>query len=310
LRQFARSRPRSHDTTTQVHLPLLASAHFASPNHTPTVVLLGDSMFERLKTTGQAPVLDPAAPWPWPALLDDDDDTLASLGTGSGTGTGAGTGMGLARVPRVFNAGVGGDTAPNIAYRLAGDADADAGLGHGHGRGHGHGSGAGAARVQCRRGRRHGAEYRCGVGPGGWLLARLVGVVRVWVVQAGTNHLRRRRGMARRDVARLGTLVRCLLLADARCRVLVTGLFYRRDVEAPCVDEANRGLAAAVRAAGDEFGADRVAWLPAPAGLRPEVHLDDHVHLNLEGYRLWMRELLPAVVEMLRAGEEEEEEAA
>jgi platelet-activating factor acetylhydrolase IB subunit beta/gamma len=166
LQPLAKFKARSHETSLTEHLPLLAS-HFPNQNGLgPTVVLLGDSMFERLKTTGLAPLNQPTAPWPWPALLD--DATLASLE--------------MQRLEGVFNAGVGGDMVQNIAYRLVGDESR--GL------------------------------------PG--LFPALVGrgTVRLWVVQAGTNNLKVKKGLGEADVERLRVVVGCWLRADPGCRVL------------------------------------------------------------------------------------------
>jgi platelet-activating factor acetylhydrolase IB subunit beta/gamma len=69
------------------------------------------------------------------------------------------------------------------------------------------------------------------------------------------------------------------------------------------VEKATERLAEVVKGLKGEFGETRVGWLPATAGVKLEEHLDDHVHLNLEGYRLWVRDLFPAVVGMLRDGE-------
>ena len=252
LQPLAKFKARSHETSLTEHLPLL-STHFPNQNSLsptgPTIVLLGDSMFERLKTTGLAPPNQPTAPWPWPALLD--DATLASLE--------------IQRLEGVFNAGVGGDTVQNIAYRLVGDESRDL--------------------------------------PG--LFPALVGrgTVRLWVVQAGTNNLKVKKGLGEADVERLKVVVESLLRADPGCKVLWTGLFCRRDMAREVVEKANERLAEVVKGLKGEFGETRVGWLPATAEVKLEEHLDDHVHLNLEGYRLWVRNLFPAVVGMLRDGE-------
>jgi hypothetical protein len=67
-------------------------------------VFLGDSMFERMTTTGETPNF--VAPWPSPAMLS--DEMLRFGGTD------------YKRIDRVFNAGVRGDKIQNLVYRLVG----------------------------------------------------------------------------------------------------------------------------------------------------------------------------------------------
>ncbi|KAK4239420.1 hypothetical protein C8A03DRAFT_32520 [Achaetomium macrosporum] len=85
-----------------VHIPLLEAHTKDAPDQGPTVVLLGDSMIERMTTTGGSPNFP--APWPSSAMIS--DEKLSALG--------------LRRLDRVFNAGVAGDKIENLAYRLAG----------------------------------------------------------------------------------------------------------------------------------------------------------------------------------------------
>jgi hypothetical protein len=76
LQTSTKFKSRSHDTHHSTYLPELTS----SPSGSISTVLIGDSMFERLKTTG--------------------NDTR------------------LAKLPSSFNAGVGGDKIENVLYRL------------------------------------------------------------------------------------------------------------------------------------------------------------------------------------------------
>lgn len=71
-----KSKSRSHDTHNEIHLPILSQ----NPALAFTTVLVGDSMIERLKTTGSS--------------------------------------TRIARLPSSFNAGVGGDRIENVLYRL------------------------------------------------------------------------------------------------------------------------------------------------------------------------------------------------
>ncbi|CAF2422622.1 unnamed protein product [Rotaria sp. Silwood2] len=91
INERARFKQRSHDTHTQTHQPQLESSSLINSSLTTTacefpqqidVVLLGDSMLERFKTTGKN------------------------------------TQIGQLQYPRVFNGGVGGDKIENVLYRI------------------------------------------------------------------------------------------------------------------------------------------------------------------------------------------------
>ncbi|GAB1319917.1 hypothetical protein MFIFM68171_10127 [Madurella fahalii] len=263
LTPLAKYKFRSHQTSKTTHLPLLQQHHH---QHPPTVVLLGDSMFERMITIDESSNL--VEPWPSAAMLPDSE-----LPAGTG------------RLRGVFNASVGGDRVANIAYRLVGERFPDdpkkdlPGLMETLIRYGGGGDGGGG-----------------GGGEG----------VKVWVVQAGTNDLSAKKGLADRNRDALRVVLRALLGMPARSktgkesRVLVTGLFYRKDVSRELVDEANAKLADMVRGLNRELGIEKVVFLPAISEVKTEEHLVDHVHLRLDGYRVWMRELFPAVVGLLK----------
>jgi platelet-activating factor acetylhydrolase IB subunit beta/gamma len=270
LQTIAKFKARSHDTSKNTHIPLLHS-HTTNnaPNHGPTVVLIGDSMFERMATTGQTPNF--TAPWPSPAMLD--DATLAKI---SDTHTHKPP---MTRLTRVFNAGVGGDKIQNIAYRLVGAPHPD-----------------------------DVTQNLPGLLP---MLARC-GTVRVWAVQAGTNNLSPKQGLRDVDVAALGVLVETLrgvgLWGGEGCGVLVTGLFYRKDVSVELVDKANEKVGGLCKGLEQRFGEGRVRYLHPTAAVKVEEHLVDHVHLSLDGYRVWAEELFMAVSGMLRELEQKEKD--
>jgi platelet-activating factor acetylhydrolase IB subunit beta/gamma len=269
LQTIAKFKARSHDTSKNTHIPLLHS-HTTNnaPNHGPTVVLIGDSMFERMATTGQTPNF--TAPWPSPAMLD--DATLAKISDTPGHNPP------MTRLTRVFNAGVGGDKIQNIAYRLAGAP--------------------------------HPNEEDRNL-PGLLPMLARCETVRVWAVQAGTNNLSPKQGLRDADVAALGVLVETLLGVNPRggdCGVLVTGLFYRKDVAVELVDKANEKVRGLCKGLEERFGQGRVRYLHPPTAVKVEEHLVDHVHLSLDGYRLWAEELFMAVSGMLRELEQKEKD--
>ena len=242
LRSHAKYKARSHDTSKSVHIPLLQSHLRDFPAGGPRMVLLGDSMFERMTTTGQSPNFP--APWPSPALFPSPDTPGLPAEDKD------------RRFEGVFNAGVGGDKIQNVIYRLVGDEER--GL------------------------------------PG--LLPILAGSVQLWVVHVGTNNLSPKKGWSRADEAALRELAGTLLAANPTCKVVLTQLFTRTDVPWEIVSGVNETVKGIAKRLMEEVGSSRVDyWNPpgADTWLSMEKHLDDHVHLNLEGYRLWVEVLHP-----------------
>ncbi|KAK0623904.1 SGNH hydrolase-type esterase domain-containing protein [Immersiella caudata] len=254
LTPIAKYKLRSHETSLNSHLPLLQPS---PTNQGPSIIFLGDSMFERFLTTGSSPNFP--APWPSPTLL----PTLPADANST-------------RLPHVFNAGVGGDKIQNISYRLLGSDSADNPL-----------LGLAAALANVKS-------------------------VKLWVLHAGTNNLTAKKGLSDVDVEALEAVVRAVLAvegaAGTQTRVILTGLHYRKDIPDERVDEANgklRGLVGRLNADSNLGGMvrdeGRVSWLGAASGIRREEHLVDHVHLSLEGYQIWVGEVLfPGVVKILK----------
>lgn len=256
LRPVAKYKARSYETSKTVHLPLLESQTLDAPRRGPAVVLLGDSMFERMITTGQS--INFVAPWPSPAMLD--DETIARYEDDT-----------LKRLDRVFNAGVGGDKIQNLAYRLVGDEER--GL-----------PGLLPALARC-------------------------GTVRLWVLHVGTNNLSPKDGLKSEDLHALERLITAVLSVspkEAGCKVLVTFLFPRKDIPNTAVVRANEQLKDLTKTLMGSCGVDRLNYLEAPVEVTPEEHLVDHVHLSLEGYKLWAERLYTWVVSMLDSVAEEE----
>ncbi|KAK4160713.1 SGNH hydrolase-type esterase domain-containing protein [Cladorrhinum sp. PSN259] len=270
LTPISKFKLRSHETSLTSHIPLLKSSPSPGPPGGPSLILLGDSMLERLITTCHSPN-DLTAPEPWPSPT-----LLPTLPSGHSS-----------RLPpgHILNCGVGGDKIQNVAYRLLGDAEKELpSL----------------------------AEE----------IAKL-NSVKVWLIHAGTNNLTSKRGLSDSDAEALRVLVKAVLKVQEapggikKTRVIVTGLFYRKDVPDEKVDEANKKIQNVVGRLNDEeevghggddglAGEGRVSWLDPPPGIKKEEHLDDHVHLNLEGYRIWVGEVMyPAVSKVLREVEEE-----
>ncbi|KAH9213542.1 SGNH hydrolase-type esterase domain-containing protein [Leptodontidium sp. 2 PMI_412] len=189
LLTIAKFKERSHTTCHETHLPEL------SQTKSLDVVLLGDSMIERFKTTGI------------------NTQTF--------------------QLPNSFNAGVGGDKIENIIYRLL------------------------------------------------IMLPLLPSDIKLWVVMAGTNNLKKTSALKNVEIESYKLLVQALCYVAPGSRVCVCGLFGRRYADVRWVEETN-GL---LRGMVEELG-ERVSWLESPS-VEAEVHLVDHVHLNEVGYGIW-----------------------
>ncbi|KAK4182447.1 hypothetical protein QBC35DRAFT_468091 [Podospora australis] len=304
LTPIAQYKARSHSTSLSHHLPLLSSPSL--PAGYPQVVLLGDSMIERMTTTGLSPSI--TAPWPSAHLLPDSDNLFpSSLLRGSNQQPNDSPDLNPSsdstdqapRLPYVFNAGVGGDKIQNLAYRLLGSPSSS-------------------------------DNNRPPLPSLGAALAER-NSVKLWVLQIGTNNLFPKHGLKDSDLDALRNLLQSLLLLGNKSKVLVTGLFYRKDISRDKIDDANgriRGLVVEMdgllkeqhdnkmegadegEEAGewekldkegekDEETEKRLIFLPAADGVDVERRLVDHVHLSLEGYRIWMATLFPEVVRVL-----------
>lgn len=176
--------------------------------------------------------------------------------------------LALERFDGVLNVGVGGDKIQNIAYRLIGDPNPD--------------------------------PSKTLPGLAATLAAH--NSVKLWVVQAGTNNLSPKKGLTDADCKAMGVLLRGLSRLSSlqpESKVLLTGLFPRKDILVSLVDEANGKLAATARDVNTDIGEERVLFLPATKGIETQEHLVDHVHLNLQGYAIWVEELLPVIAGLL-----------
>lgn len=124
------------------------------------------------------------------------------------------------------------------------------------------------------------------------MLPYLDSETKVWVLMMGTNDLGKE-ALKDADVEAYGMLVRALCEVAPRSKVLVCGIFERKDVADECVGESNGKLRYMVEKLGT-----RVSLLEPPR-LEMDVHLDDHVHLNEVGYGIWDGLLMESIREML-----------
>lgn len=193
-RKVSKYKARSLETLRDEHLPKVLGASQAI-----SVVLLGDSMIERMTTTGKTGSLQL---WPsetmWPQKdLEDTNIRRKALHLPE-----------LVRISGMLNAGCGGDKIQNILYRLVGDPER--GL-----------TGLAEALSSPKRQRK----------------------IKLWVVQAGTNNLHPKKGLTDASVQTYRVLLESILnISDESTHVLVTGLFYRKDIKKELVAQANTKL--------------------------------------------------------------------
>ncbi|KAF9940964.1 hypothetical protein BGZ67_006202 [Mortierella alpina] len=123
--------------------------------------------------------------------------------------------------------------------------------------------------------------------------------IKLWVVMVGTNNLRKK-GLRPSDVPLYRLLLQALLRISPGSNALVCEIFKRKDMEDRHVDEANEMIKEMVAEMNGNLGEERIFWSNAPAEVTKE-RLEDHVHLDDEGYRIWDKILLPRVVRLLAA---------
>lgn len=251
------------------------------------VGLLGDSMIERMKTTGQCESLQS-----WPSeTMASDSDIQAMNDAGDDTDAAP-----LARIQGVANFGCGGDKINNVLYRVMGDTQVESGL--------------------------KGLAQELNPSTGGSLSTPRK--LKLWVIHAGTNNLSAKHGLRKDDLELMRILLKTLHhLSRPGTKFLVTGLFYRKNIDNRLVDEANEALQSLVASLDQELsnaphmqqsttanqsqsspasghGNGTFEFLPAPQIDDFSQWLEDNVHLHPRGYQKWMQTLLPKVHEILR----------
>ncbi|KAF3188055.1 hypothetical protein TWF225_003832 [Orbilia oligospora] len=136
---------------------------------------------------------------------------------------------------------------------------------------------------------------------------------KLWVVHIGTNNLRPKKGLRDSDpsdYANFRILIETLRVLCPGSKVLVTGLFPRKDVSDELVRASNEKMKETL----DELdrtslmvsgsfaepgpGVGRLFWMDPTENINTDV-LVDHVHLNEDGYTLWDESLYPRILEIL-----------
>lgn len=208
IRKFSKHKSRSLDTSRNDHLPKILAASQAI-----SVVFLGDSMIERMTTTGKTSSLQL---WPSETMISEEDLENTNLRRR------ALHLPELVRISGLLNAGCGGDKIENILFRLIGDPDQDL-------------PGLAESLSTNRRQRK----------------------IKLWVVQAGTNNLHPKKGLTDASVEAYRALLESILdISDESTCVMVTGLFYRKDIKNELVAQANAKLKKLVHDLAWEFSPD------------------------------------------------------
>lgn len=206
-RQLSRYKERSQQTSRDNHLPLIDRA-----SRTPRVILLGDSLLERMTTTGQSTSLQP---WPSEQMLSklelnhiNSNRALEARET-------------IHRLSAVLNAGCGGDKIENILYRLVGDEESSSDHAP---------SEDGDERKQLS----HSLVDA---------LSKRQTQPKLWVIHIGTNNLHKKKGLSEASLLAMRVLLTTLLHTSApETHILVTALFYRSDIRNDLIDQSNAKL--------------------------------------------------------------------
>ncbi|KAF9180600.1 hypothetical protein BGZ51_006080 [Haplosporangium sp. Z 767] len=123
--------------------------------------------------------------------------------------------------------------------------------------------------------------------------------IKLWVVMVGTNNLRKK-GLRPSDVPLYRLLLQALLRMAPGSKILACEVFQRKDIEDRYVDEANRMIREMVQEMNTNVGEERIFWSEAPIQVTKD-HLEDHVHLDQEGYRIWDETLHPKILKLLES---------
>ena len=114
---------------------------------------------------------------------------------------------------------------------------------------------------------------------------------RLWVVHIGTNNLHDKASLQPSALDNYALLLRALLSGSpSDAQVLAVAIFPRKDIDDAIVRTSNLGIQEAVKAVNIELGNERIWFVEQPEELT-KARLQDHVHLDRDGYRLWDRVL-------------------
>ncbi|KAF5707424.1 hypothetical protein FMUND_11095 [Fusarium mundagurra] len=235
---------RSHETHHNTHVPEIK----ANPGEY-TVSVLGDSLFERFKSTGKFVSVQPTADEMFklrshqthhnthaPQIKNNPGQYTTALLGASGVERFKTTGrmLSINKDTRILNLGVGGDKILNVQYRM------DQGL------------------VR--------------------LLKQHQPNLKAMYIHMGSNNLKKQ-GLRKGDADAYGAVVKQLRSEFPDVTVVITALFIQRGLELAVIDDANAKL----KAIADEHGCVFLPFGDDQAGIMSQ----DNVHLNEFGYRKW-----------------------
>ncbi|KAF3937429.1 hypothetical protein ABW19_dt0208320 [Dactylella cylindrospora] len=125
---------------------------------------------------------------------------------------------------------------------------------------------------------------------------------KLWVLHIGSNNFTPKRGLRDVEFSNYRLLLQTLLLLSPESKILVTGIFNRKDISDEIVADANKGIKALVNELNDgrEEGSEARLVLAEPTEAVTLDVLDDHVHLNKEGYQIWDEDVYDKVMALLK----------
>ncbi|RBA21786.1 hypothetical protein FPRO05_00135 [Fusarium proliferatum] len=235
---------RSHETHHNTHVPEIK----ANPGEY-TVAVLGDSLFERFKSTGKFVSVEPTADEMFklrshqthhnthaPQIKNNPGQYTTALLGASGVESFKSTGrmLSINKDSRILNLGVGGDKILNVQYRM------DQGLAR--------------------------------------LLKQHQPNLKTMYIHMGSNNLKKQ-GLRKGDADAYGAVVKQLRTEFPYMTLVITALFIQRGLGLDVIEDANNKL----KAIADEHGCVFLPFGDDQAGIMSE----DNVHLNEFGYRKW-----------------------
>lgn len=111
--------------------------------------------------------------------------------------------------------------------------------------------------------------------------------LKLCVVMIGTNNLNGKKPLRASEIGKYRLLLQALLrMSDRESKILCCEIFKRKDIKDKLLEESNKRLRELIGDLNARLGKERIGWIEAPEQISKE-RLEDHVHLDEEGYRIW-----------------------